>query len=124
MISVKIAAFLSFPFYNAYFLVITNTEVSSSLEQETSDWFIRVVLITFTIDQILGVLGFMAFEINGFNIDTNFGLGLENPFNPIVRIQTWNSSGNGNKRRFISEIVQITVIILAIICGIASISSF
>ena len=82
MVNVKIAILMSIPFILYNFVSTRGEEVNGSSSDLYFNWCI-CVLITFGIDQFVGVAGFMGFESLGMKVDSNFSLGIENPFNPI-----------------------------------------
>lgn len=118
MLNVKLAILMSIPFVLDNFIIV-DPESSESIIINSIDkgkyinWFI-CVLITFVVDQIIGVGGFWGFFINGIIVDANLSLGNENIFNPIGKFRY------GDQRQAVKDTLFVCFAILSVLTGISS----
>jgi hypothetical protein len=87
MFNVKIAVIMSIPFITLHFISFNNNTSNQVDGNNVYVNWIICVLITFFMDQFVGVVGFMGLESHGMHVDADFSLGNENPFNPVRKFR-------------------------------------
>ena len=81
------------------------------------NWII-CVLITFFMDQLVGVGGFMGLESHGMHVDADFALGNENPFNPVMKFRY------GDKKQMMKDVTIWCFFILGVLNAIGAGSEY